>query len=255
MTTTFSPLAARSPALIAAGAPPAANQPWQLAGSDGNDRIVAALTPEEAAAAGAAFGLDLAIEGSAAVPHDGDGFVDFGPAGTSYYYSRMRGAAAGTLELDGETLQVEGTAWFDHQWGDFISVGGGWDWFAINLDDAAATDITLSIVRDAAGEAVLLYGTLDVPGGEPRHLGAGDFELEALGTWTSPRTGRTWPSGWRVTIDALVIELEPTVDDQELDTRATTGVVYWEGSQIVRATRGGVPLGGEAYVEITRYAE
>ena len=35
---------------------------------------------------------------------------------------------------------------------------------------------------------------------------------------------------------------------------ATTGVTYWEGSQIVRATRAGAPLGGEAYVELTGYA-
>ena len=45
----------------------------------------------------------------------------------------------------------------------------------------------------------------------------------------------------------------PTVADQELDTRATTGVVYWEGSQHVAATRTGKPLGGEAYVELTGY--
>jgi hypothetical protein len=44
------------------------------------------------------------------------------------------------------------------------------------------------------------------------------------------------------------------VQDQELDTRATTGVVYWEGSQRVTATRDGRPVGGEAYVELTGYA-
>jgi predicted secreted hydrolase len=54
--------------------------------------------------------------------------------------------------------------------------------------------------------------------------------------------------------EGLAIELTPTVADQELDTRATTGVVYWEGSQVVAATRDGVPLGGEAYVELTGYA-
>jgi predicted secreted hydrolase len=52
----------------------------------------------------------------------------------------------------------------------------------------------------------------------------------------------------------LTIELTPTVANQELDTRASTGVVYWEGSQVVRATRAGRPLGGEAYVELTGYA-
>ena len=54
--------------------------------------------------------------------------------------------------------------------------------------------------------------------------------------------------------EELVVTLEPAVADQELDTRATTGVVYWEGSQQVTATRAGRPLGGEAYVELTGYA-
>ena len=249
-----------SPALIAAGAAPIAT-PWRIAGGGGSDRITAALTDEEAAAAGAAFGLDLAISGSKPVGHDDDGFVDFGPAGSSYYYSRMRGQAAGTLQLDGRSFEVEGSAWFDHQWGDFVSVGGGWDWFAINLDDADSTNITLSVVRDAAGNPVLTYGTIEQGLGEApayrvARLDASDFEVETLGSWTSPGTGRTWPSGWRVTIgDDLIVGLEPSVDDQELDTRATTGVVYWEGSQVVSATRSGEAVGGEAYVELTRYSE
>ena len=46
--------------------------------------------------------------------------------------------------------------------------------------------------------------------------------------------------------------MEPTVLDQELDTRATTGVVYWEGSQKVTTSDG---VGAEAYVELTRYVE
>ena len=51
-----------------------------------------------------------------------------------------------------------------------------------------------------------------------------------------------------------LFELLPTVAAQELDTRATTGVIYWEGSQVVTATRDGQPLAGEAYVELTGYA-
>jgi hypothetical protein len=51
-----------------------------------------------------------------------------------------------------------------------------------------------------------------------------------------------------------VIALTPTIPEQELDTRPTTGVTYWEGSQVVEATRDGQPLGGEAYVELTGYA-
>jgi predicted secreted hydrolase len=64
-----------------------------------------------------------------------------------------------------------------------------------------------------------------------------------------------YPAGWRIEVPSedLVIELEPTVANQELDTRPTSGVVYWEGSQVVSARRGSKALGGEAYVELTGY--
>ncbi|MEO8272847.1 MAG: carotenoid 1,2-hydratase [Chloroflexota bacterium] len=248
-----------NPVLIAGGAPPAA-PPWRLAGSGGTDRIEAALTPEEAAASGGSFGLALDLRAmKAPVLHDGDGFVDFGPAGTSYYYSRTRMAATGELQLDGERLAVEGIAWFDHQWGDFVSVGaGGWDWFAINLDDG--TDITVSVVRDDRALVILQYGTLVRPDGEVVHLGTEAFAVaDGFPEWTSDVSGRTYPDSRSIVIGDLELVLEPTVAAQELDTRATTGVIYWEGSQTVRASRidgqgNRTPAGGgRAYVEITRY--
>jgi predicted secreted hydrolase len=251
-----------NPVLIAAGAPPMA-APWRLAGSDGTDRIEAGLTPEEAVASGAAFGLSLDLHALRdPVLHDGDGFVDFAAAGSSYYYSRTRMAASGELQLDGERLRVDGIAWFDHQWGDFVSVGGGgWDWFAINLDDG--TDITLSIVRDENANEVLRYGTLIRPSGEVVRLGMDDFGVAEGGfdRWQSPATGRDYVMARSVFIGDLVIRLRATVNGQELDTRATTGVIYWEGSQTVEVLRideeagAEVPtgVGGEAYVEITRY--
>ena len=163
--------------------------------------------------------------------------------------------ADGDADLDGETLSVDGTAWFDHQWGDFISVGGGgWDWFAVNLDDG--TDLTLSLVRDADGTYPLIYGTVVGRDGTVRHLDRDDFTVEVTDRWTSPATGADYPAGWSIPIpgEDLALTLRPTVAAQELDTRATTGVVYWEGSQVVRATRAGMPLGGEGYVELTGYA-
>jgi len=204
--------------------------------------------------------LQLSIERPAARPpvlHDGDGWIDFGAAGGSYYYSIPRLAVGGVLLVDGSPRSVEGTAWFDHQWGDFISVGaGGWDWFAVNLEDG--TDLTISLVRGADGSYPLVYGTLVDAGGGATNLDRTAFEIEAdpARTWTSAETGATYPAGWTIRIpgEGLVIDLEPTVADQELDTRATTGVVYWEGSQVVRATRNGSAVGGEAYVELTGYA-
>jgi predicted secreted hydrolase len=233
---------------------------WVMRGADGRDRLTAATSPDEAQADGSpgGLGLDLAVEATGPPTlHDRDGWVDFGPAGGSYYYSRTRMAADGALTLGGRTVQVTGTAWFDHQWGDFISVGGGgWDWFAINLADG--TDLTLSLVRAADGTYPLVYGTIVGPSGSEgraRHLLGADFTVTPTRRWRSPRTGVDYPSGWIVELprDGLRIELVPSVRDQELDTRATTGVVYWEGSQVVTATRRGHSIAGEAYVELTGY--
>ncbi len=232
--------------------------PWTMSGADGRDTLVATLSPDEAAAAGATGGIGLELSVIATKPavlHDGDGWIDFGPAGGSYYYSRTAMTATGSLTVDGTTMDVTGTAWFDHQWGDFISVGGGgWDWFAVNLDDG--TDLTLSLVRDVDGSYPLIYGTLVDPDGTAHHLDEDDFTVEVTARWISPDTGADYPAGWTIGVpgDDLTIRLAPSVAAQELDTRATTGVVYWEGSQRVDATREGAPLGGEAYVELTGYA-
>jgi RND superfamily putative drug exporter len=238
---------------------------WRLSGSGDVAAISAALTAGEATAAGGGFGLDLSLRSTKpAVLHGGDGWVDFGPAGGSYYYSRTRMAVTGSLALgpaaSGSTasgsagIQVTGEAWFDHQWGDFISVGGGgWDWFAFNLDDG--TDLTLSLVRAADGSLPLVYGTSVDAAGRATHLDRAAFTVNASGSWTSPATGATYPAGWTISLPGqrLAITLTPTIPDQELDTRPTTGVVYWEGSQVVHATHGGAALGGQAYVELTGY--
>ena len=231
--------------------------PWAMIGAGGSDRLAAALTADEATMAGVPAGLGFELALSATKPtalHGGEGWIDFGAGGSSYYYSRTSMTASGTLTIGGVAVAVTGNAWFDHQWGDFIAVGGGgWDWFAVNLDDG--TDLTLSLVRDADGSYPLVYGTLVARDGTTTHLPREAFTVEVTGRWRSQSTGADYPAGWRITLPGqnLVIDLVPTVPAQELDTRATTGVVYWEGSQRVTARRGGALVAGEAYVELTGY--
>ncbi|MFL5681422.1 MAG: lipocalin family protein [Chloroflexota bacterium] len=238
---------------------PAGSRPiaWTMAGGNGQDTLHAGANASEVlgTAPGTAFVLNLDINDlRGPVLHDRDGWVDFGPAGGSYYYSRVFSTATGTLEIGGRTLRVDGMAWFDHQWGDFIAVGGGgWDWFAVNLADDTA--FTLSLVRDRDGGYPLVYGTFVDGDGRAHHLDRSAFTVDVTKRWRSPASGVDYPAGWRITIPGrhLVIDLTPTVAAQELDTRQSTGVVYWEGSQRVSATRTGIPVAGEAYVELTGY--
>jgi predicted secreted hydrolase len=238
--------------------PATAGRPaWTMAGVSGNDHLAAQLAPAEAATAGSPGGLGLDLTLKAAKPpvlEGGSGWIDFGPAGGSYYYSRTDLLVSGSIVVGGHPLQVDGTAWFDHQWGDFIAVGGGgWDWFAVNLADG--TDLTLSLVRAADGTDSLVYGTLVDAHGRATHLGRNAFSVQATAHWTSRATGVTYPSGWSVSIpdQSLEISLHPTMAGQELDTRATTGVIYWEGSQVVQAVHAGQAVTGQGYVELTGY--
>ena len=147
---------------------------------------------------------------------------------------------------------VEGTAWIDHQWGDFISVGtGGWDWFSIQLADGR--DFTASVVRDDKSVIVMQYGSLVDADGSTQHLTASEFSIEPTASWTSPHTGATYPSGWRIEIpdETLNMNVQPLFKDQELDTRASTGGVDWEGAGGVTAHGRRI---GHGYVELTGYA-
>jgi len=216
---------------------------WSLRGANGHDAIAASMP-------GYAISLSLTAT-TPPVLQGGTGYISYGATGGSYYYSRPRMTVAGTLTVDGETEPVTGEAWMDHQWGDFsVFRLGGWSWYSVQLDDG--TDLMLYLVRDTAQRAVLTAGTLIAPDGAVSVLGAGDFAVSPKATWTSPHTGRTYAAEWRIALphQGITLTLTPTVADQEVDSRRTTGVVYWEGEVTVQGTSGGRPAAGRGYVEL-----
>lgn len=219
---------------------------WAMRGADGDDALRAAMP-------GYAFDLRLESEKPPAL-HDGDGYIAYGDGTASYYYSRTRLSVAGTLTVDGGDAAVTGEAWMDHQWGDFETYEeGGWDWFAVQLEDG--TELMLYLIRDPDGEVVLVDGSYINEGGELTVLEAEDFTIEATDSWTSAATDTTYPSRWTVEYpdQDVSLVLTPSLPDQELDTGRTTGVTYWEGEVTVEGTRGGEGIDGLGYVELTGY--
>ena len=61
---------------------------------------------------------------------------------------------------------------------------------------------------------------------------------------------------WKVTIpsEEAALEIVPFFPEQELDTRKSTRVTYWEGSVEVRGSYKKRPIQGLGYVEMTGYA-
>ena len=216
---------------------------WSIRGSGGHDHLAASMD-------GYAIDLDLSSL-KPAVLHDGKGLISYGAPGWSYYYSRTRLAVSGAVTDHGQQLPVTGTAWMDHQWGDFISTSGGWDWFSIQLDDNS--ELMLYFLRDARGNPGQPYGTLIAPDGAATVLPASAFSETALGSWRSPADGITYPSGWQVKAGDATLTLTPTVKDQELRTGETTGITYWEGDVIIAGSKAGRPVSGQGYVELVGY--
>jgi predicted secreted hydrolase len=221
---------------------------WQMSGADGNDRLVGNVP-------GYAFTLQTRSTKPPAL-HDGDGLVEYDDGQYSYYYSRTRLETTGILEVDGQELTVRGEAWMDRQWGSFATwEGGGWDWFALQLDDGR--DLMLYLTYEPDGSPAIVDGSIVAPDGSLTLLEADDFSVTPTDTWTSPQTGVTYPSGWTVDVpsESLELSVTPVLLDQELDATRSSGQIYWEGQVTVEGTQGGKPVGGLGYVELTGYGE
>src|SRR5213079_441571 len=139
--------------------------------------------------------LDLVGQKSATL-HNGNGIITMGLAGFSYYYSRTHMDVQGTLMDHNQPIQVTGLAWMDHQWGNFLTLGGGgWDWYSLQLNNN--TEMMLYFTRDASGKITTYVGSIDASGKESIISPTG-VHSTVLGTWKSQATGISYPSGWQL---------------------------------------------------------
>lgn len=180
------------------------------------------------------FSLDLefdplgipVLQGEAGFSRKGNG-----PGEASYYYSRPQLKVSGSAN----GLPVTGTAWLDHEWSSQYMAAGasGWDWCGINLDGGGS--LMAFRMRGKDGETV---------------FAPPDTSFEVVRSWKSPRTAASYPVSVLVRAKEREYRLEPLMDDQELDARASTGTIYWEGA--VTAFREKTAV-GKGYLELTGY--
>jgi len=182
------------------------------------------------------------------------GFSRKGPdiAQASYYYSWPHLAVSGAVTLGGSSRTVSGAAWLDHEWSsEMLATDAiGWDWTGINLHDGSA--LMAFRIRQRSGAELWAGGTLRTPDAKTRVFATDEVRFVERRRWSSPRTGVTYPIAMALNAAGVSYELQPLMDDQELDARASTGTVYWEGA--VRALAEGREV-GRGYLELTGYGE
>ena len=209
----------------------------------------------EARVAAPEFGYQLQLERSQPPLANGrGGYSQKGPLPTSAsgYYRLPQLRVSGRVTLGGTTLPVTGSAWLDHEWSSAYldADSSGWDWVGLNLADGGA--LMAFRIRDRQGRQRWAGGTLRRADGSLVIFAPDEIAFEPGRSWRSPRTAVDYPVAWQLRAGALNLALEPLMDDQESDSRLTTGAIYWEGG--VRASAAGRPL-GRGYLELTGYGE
>jgi predicted secreted hydrolase len=199
------------------------------------------------------FSLALTLTPTQAVLLNGDaGLSRKGPepASASYYYSLPHLRVAGAIARQGERAQVTGEAWLDHEWSSeyLDSQAVGWDWLGLNLENGAA--LMAFRIRGADGGQRWAGATLRGADGTVSAFQPKDIEFKEGRRWVSDRTSISYPVEWHIRIGAQTFFVTPLLDDQENDTRLSTGAIYWEGA--VRANLGDRPA-GRGYLELTGY--
>jgi len=174
------------------------------------------------------------------------------PEHASYYYSEPQLRVLGTVSRAGKAVQVKGTAWLDHEWSSQVleTNAAGWDWTGINLDDGGA--LMAFQIRAKDGTKLWAHATLRDAAGRVSQYAPEQVSFTPQTLWRSPRTGASYPVATTIKTGTSTWQLKPLQADQELDSRHSTGAVYWEGA--VTVERDGRRL-GRGYLELTGYVD
>ncbi|WP_394790981.1 lipocalin-like domain-containing protein [Rhodoferax sp.] len=177
------------------------------------------------------------------------------PDQASYYVSRPQLAVSGHLQLQGQRFEISADsshAWLDHEWSNayLAPEAAGWDWLGMNLQDGSA--LTAFRIRRKDGSTLWDGGSFRTAQGaltifQPRQLRFTPGRI-----WTSPANQARYPVEWTLDTPMGRFNVQAVIDNQELDSRQSTGAVYWEGLSRLLDAQG--RLVGHGYLEMTGYA-
>ena len=208
------------------------------------------------------FTLNLTFKATQPVLLQGqDGLSRKGPdeKQASYYYSLPHLKVTGSVALKGQTIAVgaSSTAWLDHEWSQEVlhPQAVGWDWMGINLFDGSA--LTAFQLRDKQGRALWDGGSFRSTGtggnaGVKYVFSRGEVLFKPTRTWRSALSNASYPVEWIVRTPADFYTVKAVIDNQELDSRGSTGAIYWEG--LCEVWDSNQKLVGRGYLEMTGYA-
>jgi predicted secreted hydrolase len=157
----------------------------------------------------------------------------------SHYYSQPFIDISGTILWQGKWLAVNGTGWFDREWGSAMlsKEQQGWDWFSLRL----SKDLALMIYRIRSHKHDFLYGSLMQGNGKMETIAMEDIKLTSNAT-----NDNGYPQRFTLTLAQQGIELIIAITNDKQVMRF--GIEYFEGM----VTFSGSHV-GKGFVEMTGY--
>ena len=180
-----------------------------------------------------------------------------GPAAASHYITFTRLKTNGSVTFQGETLQVEGQTWMDHE----ISSSQldtdqvGWDWASIQLDQGEEIMIYVMRKEDNSIDPFSTLAWIDAQG-KVTHSGPETFTWKKTKYWKSEYSQASYPIQSTLHFTHPIkgtpmrLQLKPLTSDQEVRGELG-GITYWEGACDV--IDGDSKTVGTAYVELAGY--
>jgi predicted secreted hydrolase len=177
------------------------------------------------------------------VVRHGEGGVVRGLAGEDmFYYFSPRCSVEGTLTLDGETQDVHGSGWYDHEFGERRESGGrnetkiAWNWIGAQLDNGYEINAYDLVQKDnpeiGQGRWVIVVD----PAGKAHAYT--DFVFAASNPWTSTRTFNEYPTRYHLQCAGarLALEIDAVFPAQEIMTLISLPA-FWEGRVAIRGSK------------------
>lgn len=163
----------------------------------------------------------------------------------NYEYALPAIDTSGTLTLNARTDKVRGEAWLDRQWGPLPDIASGaatWAWMNLNLSNGDK----ISVWNQKYGSKQNNFATILKPNGT-QTLTEATLTPDTSTLWTSPTTGKRYPTRWKVTIpdEHAKLNVKVYAKDQELPV---SGPRY-EGAAAVTGTYLHRKVTGNTYIE------
>ena len=174
------------------------------------------------------------------------------PTASSHYLTYPRMQSEGSMRLsDGSSIELEGLSWMDHEISSnqLGSNQSGWDWAGIQLNNGNSIMFYRLRLADGTQDRNSVAYYVDDRGKIFKSTKL--FRIRVLSNWTSSITKIEYPSRIELTIDNDIYIIEPTMKDQELNSKRSGGLSYWEGSCRVKDLN--EKIIGNAYLELTGY--